>query len=316
VQPLLSNLAPSAPRSDRADAVTGPTLVDEHLVLAPQGAWYWAQAGIEGQRAHIQTVLEGLARAGIQSIVDTTTIEVGRDPKLSAEVAKATGVDVLLSTGLSSEAAGVSAAFRALDPIRLADIYIAELTGSIPGTNLRAAAIVVEAGAVQSSFDETAALAAAFAHAETGAPVLARADPERLVPLIRSLTSRGVEPASILALGLDRASLSWGTLDLLGQSGVQLGFTSLGDGGGLADDARAALVMYAFNHFGPKRVCLGTGEPIVRRESADEAQLGHPEEALERFRARLAALGAGQVVDESMRVGVRSLWEAPERGDG
>jgi hypothetical protein len=121
--------------------------------------------------------------------------------------------------------------------------------------------------------------------------VLVRAEPDRLPALLDSLIGRGVEPASVVVLGLDTADTRWRLYDLIDHRGVGFGFTSIGDDSVLSADARAALVAYGLRRYGAGRVFLGTGMPIVRVRPAEPAELADPSAALDRFRELLTGLG-------------------------
>jgi predicted metal-dependent phosphotriesterase family hydrolase len=284
----------------------GASVVDEQLLATPQGYGYGAD--VEALRARAlaagTAALRELEASGIATVLDTTTIECGRDAELLRALDEATGVRVLVSTGLSSEEAGVSRAFRALSAIRLADVYIAELAEALPGRALRAAAVVVETGAAGGDFDETALLAAAFAHAETGAPLLVRAPPDRLPAVVDRLTSRGVEPGRLLALDLDRPGTSFELAAALGGRGVLLGITAIGEESGLDPVARAALAAYLLRAFGPARVCFGTGAVVT---SPDGGSSGV--DPLRRFREHVGAFGGRELLDEALSAGARQLLE-------
>jgi phosphotriesterase-related protein len=274
-------------RSDNLTGVSNPeraTLIDEHVQLGPQGHGHW---GARPDHAPAAAELRRLADAGIARIVDTTTIECGRDARLLDAMAAASGVEILCCTGLSASEAGVSTAFRDLRAERLADMFVSEIEG-----DPHAAAVIVETGRTHDDFDERAALAAAFAHAETGVPVLVRAHTATVVERVERLTSRGVDPERVLVLGLDRASTTWDTLDALGARGVALGLTSFGDPAALAQDARAALLAVLVRRFGAARVVLGSGTAqLITGPPGLPAEREPGDEALALLRAEATAFG-------------------------
>jgi predicted metal-dependent phosphotriesterase family hydrolase len=282
----------------------GAAVVDEHLLATPQGFGY----GLDRAALHARALdagtaaLRSLADAGIATVLDTTTIEAGRDPEVLRVVAEATGVRVLASTGIGSEETGVSLAFRALSSTQLADIFIAELTDAIPGSPLRAVAIVAELSHAARELDERSLLASAFAHAETGAPVLLRGRPERLPAAVDRLTARGVEPALVLALGLDRPETSFEILDALGRRGIAIGITAVADESRLAVAARATLAAYVLRVHGPARLCVGTGAVVTSPEGGTGGA-----EQFARFCEAVATFGAGELLRESLAAGPQRL---------
>ena len=271
----------------------GPALLDEHLVQALQGYGYWPTSN-----EHYAVVLDGLerlAQAGVTTVLDTTTIECGRDAELLTEAARDSRLRLLCCTGLSAAAAGVGAAFRALPAVELADIFVSELTDHLPGSELRASAIILECTEQIEPFDETATLAACFAHAETAAPILVRAPSSAAVARVDRLVGRGVDPDRILVLGLDDASTTIKTLEALISRGVLMGITSIGDEDRLSLDARCAMLAFILRSAGPSRVALGTGSALCRSAPGQPpAEAGLPETALGRLRDRAPEFGIDQ----------------------
>jgi predicted metal-dependent phosphotriesterase family hydrolase len=165
--------------------------------------------------------------------------------------------------------------------VQLADIFIGELTDHLPGSELRASAIIVECTEQIEPFDEIATLAACFAHAETAAPILVRAPAGAAVGRVDRLVGRGVDPERILVLGLDDATTTAQTLEALISRGVVMGITSIGDEEGLSLDARCAMLAFILRSAGPSRVALGTGSALFRpAPGKSPAESGLPETAL------------------------------------
>jgi phosphotriesterase-related protein len=279
-------------------------LLDEHLLATPQGFGY----GVDRAELHARAVsggaeaLRSLAEAGVGTVLDTTTIEFGRDGEVLGALAEATGVRVLASTGIGSEDTGVSQAFRGLSATELADIFVAELADAIPGSSLRAVAVVVELSAGATELEERTLLAASFAHAETGAPVLLRGRPGRLVAAVDRLTGRGVEPGLVLGLGLDGPETSFEILDALGRRGIALGVTAVADESTLAVTARAALAAYVLRAYGPARLCVGTGAVVTTPEGGAGGA-----EQFGRFCETVAAFGAGELLREALTAAPKCL---------
>lgn len=298
----------------------GATLLGQHVFTAAPGFRYWPT--IDGDRdatlARATAAFQALRRSGIGAVVDTTTIECGRDVHLIAEVSRASGVTIVCSTGLNAEADGVSSTFRTLSPERLADLYVAELAEAVPGTDVRTAAITLASGPQPGEFDETATLAAAFAYAETDAPVLVRAPAEQIEARVDRLIARGVDPERIVACDLDVAAISWAGLDGLGRRGIRLGFTAIGDESRLDGRARAALVAYALRRYGPASVCLGTDATSSRLASADAAELGGgapADVALAKFAQTILELGvSAELLREALTASVRALFSKGNSG--
>jgi phosphotriesterase-related protein len=255
----------------------GPALVGEQLVRGLPGYGYWESDEQVAEHAldAVVGVLERLRALGVETVVDTTPIECGRNLALLGQAADRAGVRVVASTGVGA-AESVPAAFRSLAAERLADVYVAELAGA-------AAAITLGAGR-----DDGLLLAASFAHAETGAPVVADAEGEDGGWQAERLLARGVDPERILVAGLDRPDVGLGYLDRLARLGVRLGFTRLGTGS-LDPAGAAALVAYVARRYGAERVCLAAGEAAY--EAGSRNTLFQATGGLPPFADRLRELG-------------------------
>jgi phosphotriesterase-related protein len=237
----------------------GRTLVDEHVVRGLDGFSYWepSAALTPTARAELVDALAQLRAAGVDTIVDTTAVGAGRDAALLREVSDASGVRIVVGIGLASSAAGVPQAFRELEAVELAEVYLRELAGETT-TGVAAAVITIDVAEEPQAFDELAVLAVGFAHAETRAPVLARAPARSAHWIVDRLAARGIEPARIL-LGVDTDTAGWVGLDALARKGVVLGVTRIGHDGDLSEEARASLLAYLLRTYGDDRVCLSMG---------------------------------------------------------
>ncbi len=239
----------------------GRTLVDEHVLVGLHGhdRWESAESARESVRAGVVASLTQLRSSGVDTIVDTTVLGGGRLPGLQREASAAAGLNVICSTGLPTAADGIPRALAVLDAVRLADILIRELAEAMHGSEQRAGVIAVGAAGETSDFDRAAVAAAAFAHAETGAPVFARSGPDLGDRQAERLMARGVDPERILVTGLGGPGASFESVERLAKRGVRLGFTRIGQANGPDEDGRAALAAYAIRRHGPERVCLSMG---------------------------------------------------------
>jgi phosphotriesterase-related protein len=89
-------------RGSIATADLGPTLMHEHIVTRSPGVqenWphLWDRPGI---LAMAEKKMADLHQRGIRTIVDLTTVDLGRDIDLVAEVAKRTRINVIVATGV------------------------------------------------------------------------------------------------------------------------------------------------------------------------------------------------------------------------
>jgi phosphotriesterase-related protein len=153
----------------------GFTLVHEHVVCASPGilqAWPALYGGREALIERAVTVLTDARAAGVDTIVDATPFDLGRDIGLLAEVSARSGMRIIAASGHwlvpSPTMAGRSTP-------QLTQFFISELTQGADGTNLRAGIVKVASEEAIEPFDRRVLEAAAAAHKETGAAILTHA---------------------------------------------------------------------------------------------------------------------------------------------
>lgn len=149
----------------------GVTLTHEHvLVLSPglRAAYPSTFPRDEVLTACIDQ-LRALRRAGVQTMVDHSPYDLGRDPELLAEAANASGIQIICCTGVWINPARY---FQLRDPAEIATLFISDLTEGITGTAVRAGVIkcAIDTDGLTPAV-ERVARAAALAHRETGAPI-------------------------------------------------------------------------------------------------------------------------------------------------
>ncbi|MEA2633189.1 MAG: phosphotriesterase-related protein [Chloroflexota bacterium] len=166
------------------ESVTGPVapealgfvLSHEHVACASAGivrSWPSLFGGRERLIERATTALADARAAGVDTIVDATTFDLGRDIELLAEVARRSGMTILASTG---HWLAPSPTMLARTVEQLADLFTRDLTEGADGTTIRAAVIKVASEEAVEPFDERVLHAAARAHLATGgAPILTHA---------------------------------------------------------------------------------------------------------------------------------------------
>jgi phosphotriesterase-related protein len=119
------------------------------------------EASIEGLRA--------LKAAGIDTLVDHTTYDLGRDAELLAEASRASGVLIVAATGVWIEPQRY---WHLRAPVEGAELLIADLERGIAGTSIRAGVIkcAVDRAGVTPAI-ERVLRACAIAHRATGAHI-------------------------------------------------------------------------------------------------------------------------------------------------
>jgi phosphotriesterase-related protein len=114
----------------------GFTLMHEHVIGAAAGIpQVYPKLLGAGFMEHIVEELTKAKHEGIDTIIDATTHDLGRDVTLLAEASRRSGINVIASTGwwleIFHDLTGVSAN-------QFADLFIREIEDGIAGTNIKA----------------------------------------------------------------------------------------------------------------------------------------------------------------------------------
>jgi phosphotriesterase-related protein len=153
-------------------AKLGFTQCHEHVCSASAGFWSTWPEILGGRAPFIQATVEKLKKykdEGLDSFIDVTTIDLGRDIRLMEEVSRKSGVQIVAATG------------HWLDPSRsmnvrtleeLAELFTREIQVGIEGTNIKAGVIKV-ANDIEgiTPFGERLLRAAARTSKATGTPI-------------------------------------------------------------------------------------------------------------------------------------------------
>jgi phosphotriesterase-related protein len=152
-------------------AALGFTLSHEHTFTGGGGLWH-AYPDLFDWPATEQLVLEQFRAAkagGIDSMIDLSTPDLGRDVAFVRRIAEGSGVNIVVATGLWRD---IPRFFSTQTPERIARIFIDEIERGIEGTGIRAGAIKVANDAEGvSAIAEPVLRAAAIACRETGVPI-------------------------------------------------------------------------------------------------------------------------------------------------
>ena len=120
----------------------GFTLSHEHVCISGGGLRHTYPELIDRQ-AILDQVSQALKEAydeGLRSIIDVTTIDLGRDVELMREVSELSGVNIIPATGNHM---GIPVSFGTATPDLLASVYIREVEEGIEGTGIKAGIIKV-----------------------------------------------------------------------------------------------------------------------------------------------------------------------------
>ncbi|MAF53913.1 MAG: phosphotriesterase-related protein [Chloroflexi bacterium] len=154
---------------DTADL--GFTLSHEHVVVTSAGIQYVypefidREGSIEAGVADLKTAYS----EGLRTIVDVTTIDLGRDIRLLEQVSRESGINIICATGTWRD---IPRVFWTAEPDTVAALYIREIEEGIEGTGIKAAIIKV-ANDVDGVTPEGEIIlrAAARAQKATGVPI-------------------------------------------------------------------------------------------------------------------------------------------------
>jgi len=154
---------------DTADL--GFTLMHEHLMISPARV-YEDYPELLGSNL-LKRVIDGLNRAkegGIDTIVDATTLDLGRNIELMAEASGQTGVNIIACTGWWLD---YPRFFEGVSADQLSELFIREIEQGISGTDIKAG-ILKSASDINGviSQDETVLRAVSRAHLKTGVPIM------------------------------------------------------------------------------------------------------------------------------------------------
>lgn len=149
----------------------GTVLSHEHLLvsLGDDLHRYRWMFDMERTRQNAIAELQEARAGGVDTLIDLTTPDLGRDVRFVQEVAREAGVHVVVATGVWRD---LSLSFRARTPDENAEIFVHEIEQGIDETGIKAGAIKVanDAEGVAPEY-ETVLRGAARATKRTGCPI-------------------------------------------------------------------------------------------------------------------------------------------------
>jgi phosphotriesterase-related protein len=224
--PVRRGTVPTTAGDVRPDAL-GFTLMHEHVAIFSPGLrtgmpWLYDEATIfERCVARLREARD----AGIRTVVDVTTVDLGRDAKLVASAAREAGVRVVLATGIWRD---VPRYFGTRNADTAAEAFVREITDGVEDTGIRAGIIKVASHESMTPEQETVLRGAARAARATGVAVTTHTLPEARTGLrqLEVLFDEGLPPDRIVighSTCTDREYL-----DRLYAAGVTVGWDQFG----------------------------------------------------------------------------------------
>ena len=240
----------------------GATLSHEHLAPQPSSAGIERMAGWYDEDATVEADIAALRKAkqaGIDSLIDLTPLDLGRQIPIFQRVAEAdTGVHVVAATGVYRH---VPMHFLVADVDAIAEFFLREIQEGIEGTSIRAGIIKI-AWDLEASLDaggpmsprgqlEKTARAAARAARAGGVPISChtRAVDELGTPLLDIFEDEGLDLAAVTIghtndssdldyiksiaarganVGLDRYSMRYDDAERVRRAGIALALAQVG----------------------------------------------------------------------------------------
>ena len=153
----------------------GATLMHEHVFIRSPGV-YEAWPELWDREAEVANAVERfreLKAAGIDSIVDLTTIDLGRDAAMVAEVAGEVDLNIVMCTGVWRQPPNL---FLQMDSDAIADLFVRDIEQGIEGSDVRAGVIKLATQPTVDAVNEVMLRAGARAHRRTGVPISTHSD--------------------------------------------------------------------------------------------------------------------------------------------
>ena len=163
--------------------VTGPvdtaklgfTLMHEHVFNRSPGV-FEAWPHLWDREAEIERavgIFRELKAAGVDTIVDLTTVDLGRDVHMVREVGRQVELNIIMCTG---DWRRPSAFFERRNPDPIADLFVRDIEEGIARSDVRAGVIKLATEPSVDALNETMLRAGARAHRRTGAPISTHTD--------------------------------------------------------------------------------------------------------------------------------------------
>ncbi len=206
----------------------GTTLFHEHLLMLSPGLLSnWPQVfDREAELNRAVALLEAAYAAGVRTIVDVTTIDLGREVVLQQQLAERTSLQIVVATGVHLRP---SRYVLNEEAERLVELFVDDIERGIGGTSVRAGALKIASAEEVTPENERLLRCVAQAHRATGVPIITHSDaPARTgAEQQRILAEEGVE-LSHVAVGHVGDTTDLDYLAALAERGSFLGMDRFG----------------------------------------------------------------------------------------
>lgn len=181
----------------------GVTLGHEHLRSSAESVREQFPHLYNAEAEELKAVewIEAAKEHGLETIVEPTCMDLGRDVGLMQRVAKSTGINIVACTGIyGAHYKTIPQHFSNAEPDYIAEAFVHDLTEGMQGTDARAAFLkcAVDEPGVTEHIDKVLR-ACARASEQTGAPIMAHSHPASRsgLAIMDVLDDEGVDPSKV-----------------------------------------------------------------------------------------------------------------------
>lgn len=206
----------------------GFVLMHEHIFSGVQQTMImnWPHTfNLEKEVGEIVDEFRELKIAGVDSIVDLTTVDLNRDAAMLKAVALRTEINIIVATGVHMNPPGY---FRRPTPEPIVDLYVRDITVGIADTGVRAGILKIATEEVNDE-KELQLRAVAMAHRQTGVPISTHTNAFKKVGLDqqRVFKAEGVDLSRVI-IGHSGDSTDLEYLSELMEAGSTIGMDRFG----------------------------------------------------------------------------------------
>jgi phosphotriesterase-related protein len=254
----------------------GRTLMHEHFVFGFPG--FSGDTTLGGYNRNIAfdsaiSMVKRLKKYGVQTIVDPTPNDCGRDPELLRDISQKTGINIICATGYYYEGAGATTYFKYRNcytdvETEIYEMFMTEIQEGIGSSGIKAGIIKLASSFNKiTDYERVFFKAAARVHKKTGVVILTHTTQGTMGPeQAELLISEGVDPKRIVIGHMcGNADLTYQINTL--QKGVHIGFDQFGIQGILnanLDSTRLKCLITLINMGYKKRLLLSTDSIILK----------------------------------------------------
>lgn len=306
----------------------GVTLIHEHLKVAWLG-WAMDPFNTYDVKSALKSAIDNMKEVkalGVSTVVDPLPMGLGRDPDFHAEVAQASGVNIIISTGLDHEARAMPPYFRVRTTDEIAKVFIHDLQEGIGHTGIKAGIIKGATGEGLITKNEGRALrAAARASLATGVPIVTHTTRGTMgVEQAQIFLNEGVAPRKVM-IGHCCFSTDTPYLVSIMDLGCSIGFDQIGLSHAQSDEFRLATLtgLLALGYadrilLSQDHTCCIVGAAYDRlTEQVEMMKENRHSHIFRKFLPRLSQAGVDDVTIQTMMVdNPRRLFENSEKVEG